>query len=272
MVWSDHYQKQVNRNMGLLTEKDQEILRKACVAVCGLGGLGGVVVENLARLGVESFVLVDHGTFEPTNSNRQIYSFTDTNGRLKTEVTEEFLRRINPAIRTRKYLTMTDQNIGEVLEGVDAVALSIDDIRAIVTLSRAARAKKIPLIEGWAVAYGNVRVFTADTPTLEEVYALPTIGRAVASISDQESRELILHSLRQLQGVEGLAEYYPPPTVERLMQKGEGTTLAPMVWLTCVLMANEIFKVLTGWGSLALAPNFRFYDPMEGRIPGAVKK
>ncbi|MBL0349473.1 MAG: ThiF family adenylyltransferase [Elusimicrobia bacterium] len=122
-----------------------------------LGGLGGVVVENLARLGVESFVLVDHGTFEPTNSNRQIYSFTDTNGRLKTEVTEEFLRRINPAIRTRKYLTMTDQNIGEVLEGVDAVALSIDDIRAIVTLSRAARAKKIPLIEGWAVAQERPR-------------------------------------------------------------------------------------------------------------------
>lgn len=269
-MWSAHFQQLANRNIGMLTEAEQEKLRTSCVAVCGLGGLGGIIAEVLARVGIESMVLLDHGTFEPSNLNRQIFCFNDTNGRNKTDVTEEFLHRINPAIRIRKYLQVSPENVDEVLDGVDVVALSVDDIRAILTLSRAARSKNIALVEGWAVAYGNVRVFNADTPTLEEVYGLPTIGREIASITEAESRELIIYSLMHMQKIEGLRDYYSEATLQRLMTKGEGTTLAPMVWLTSVLMANEVFKVILGWGDLALAPELRFYDAIKHRIPRAV--
>lgn len=268
-MWSEHYLQQVNRNIGLLTEAEQEKLRCSCVAVCGVGGLGGIIAEILARVGVGSMVLLDHGTFEPSNLNRQIFSFDNTDGRYKTDVTEEFLRRINPEIRLRKYLQVSPENVDEFLEGVDVIALTVDDIRAILTLSRAARGKKMPLVEGWAMAYGNVRVFTDATPTLEEVYRLPTVGREVASLTDAECRELMIFSLMHMQKIEGLRDYYSEATLQRMMTKGEGTTLAPMVWLTSVLMANEVFKVILGWGDLALAPELRFYDAIKHRIPRA---
>ena len=270
-MWTQSYQQLVNRNLGLVSESEQEKLRNSCVAVCGLGGLGGIIAEILARTGVENFRLLDHGTFEPTNMNRQIFSFTDTEGRYKTDVTKDYLQRINPAICTENFLQVTPDNTAELLNGVDAVALSVDDIEAIVTLSRAARERNISLVEGWALAYGNVRVFTPDTPSLEEVYNLPTIGQDITSFSKEEQKELLLHSLLSMKNIDGLEDYYPDEATARLQKKGEGTTLAPMVWLTSVLMADEIFKILTGWGKLALAPDFAVYDSIEHRIPGKSK-
>ena len=264
---TDIYQQLTSRNIGLLSEQQQARLKSSCVAVCGLGGLGGAVAEILARTGVGAFKLMDRGTFEPTNLNRQIYCFSDTEDRLKTDVTEEYLKRINPGIKTEKYLEVTDKNIQSLLHGVDAVALCVDAIIPILLLSRVAREKKIPLAESWAVAYGNVRVFNEQTPSLEEVYDFPTIGRDIASISPAEEKELILKSIASMMTLDGLKDFYPDSAVRRMMEKREGTTFAPMVWLSCVMVAFEIIKILLDWGDLALAPRFAVYDCVQHRIP-----
>ena len=210
---------------------------------------------------------MDHGTFEPTNLNRQIYCFTDTNNRLKTDVTEEYLKKINPGIRTEKYLEVTEDNVQSLLNGVDAVALCVDALIPILLLSRVSREKKIPLAESWAVAYGNVRVFNEHTPSLEEVYGFPTISRDIASITPEEEQGLILQSISSMMALDGLKDFYPESAVRRMMEKREGTTLAPMVWLSCVLVAFEIIKILLDWGDLALAPRFAVYDCVHHRIP-----
>ena len=90
----DIYKLITSRNLGLINEDEQEILKNSKVAICGLGGIGSPVAENLVRMGIENFSILDHGTFEPTNSNRQIYSFTHTDGRWKTDVTEEYFHKI----------------------------------------------------------------------------------------------------------------------------------------------------------------------------------
>jgi hypothetical protein len=54
--------------------------------------------------------------------------------------------------------------------------------------------------------------------------------------------------------------------VERLVEKGEGTTFAPMVWLTSVMMSLETIKLILGWGDIALAPGFAVYDPFRHRM------
>ena len=118
-------------------------------------------------------------------------------------------------------------------------------------------------MEGWAVAYGNVRVFNEQTPTLEEAYEFPTIDREISSISEDEAKNLMMQQLMSLQQIPGLAQYYPETAQARLLEKGEGTTLAPIVWLTCVMMSLEVIKILLGWGQLALAPEFAVYDGFE---------
>ncbi|MCP4602456.1 MAG: ThiF family adenylyltransferase, partial [Proteobacteria bacterium] len=231
-MWSKQYRQLSDRNIGLLSEEQQGKLKSSCVAVAGLGGIGSVPAEILARTGIESFKLLDNETFEPTNSNRQIFSFVDTNGKYKTEVTEEYLQKINPDIKTEKFLEITEKNAGDFLRGVDALVLGIDSVIPCLVLSRAARELRIPIIEGWALAFANVRVFTNDTPTLEEVYGFPTVGKEISSITEEEAKELLVQSLMDMQEIDGLREAYPRAATKRLLEKGEGTTFAPMVWMS----------------------------------------
>lgn len=267
-MWSETYKMMVNRNLGLFSEEQQEKLRRSCVAVCGLGGLGGPISEMLCRLGIGSFKLLDHGTFEPTNLNRQIFCFTDTDGRLKTDVTEEYLRRINPEVKTEKYLEVNEENIESFMAGVDVAVLAVDSVIPCIVISRAARRLGIPAVEGWAGVFANARVFTSETPTLEETYNFPTIGRDISSISREEAGQLAIMSLQTVVAqIQGIGDYYQASDWQRLQEKNEGTTLCPCVWLTCALMANETMKIILDWGQLALAPGFAVYDPFGHSIP-----
>ena len=267
-TWSAVYKSMVNRNLGLFSEERQQRIKDSCVALCGLGGVGGPISEILCRLGVGSFKLLDHGAFEPTNTNRQIFCFTDTDGRMKTDVTEEYLRKINPEVKTEKYVEITEENVEPFLEGVDVAVLSIDSAIPCLILGRATRRRGIPLVEGWAGVFGNVRVFTSDTPSLEEVYGFPTVGREISSISEEEAGLLMVQSLRAtVAQIPEVGAYYKDSDWQRLQEKNEGTTLCPCVWLTCVLMANETMKILLDWGKLALAPTFAVYDPFAHQVP-----
>jgi tRNA A37 threonylcarbamoyladenosine dehydratase len=84
------------RNIGFITEAEQELLRRASIFVCGTGGMGGAALMALARAGVGRFVLADIDEFEVSNLNRQVFAFKDTIGRHKAEASAELLRRINP--------------------------------------------------------------------------------------------------------------------------------------------------------------------------------
>ncbi|HDP80730.1 MAG TPA: tRNA threonylcarbamoyladenosine dehydratase [Spirochaetes bacterium] len=76
--------------------KGVELLKKARVAVFGLGGVGSYAVEALARAGVGSLLLVDHDRIEPSNLNRQLFALESTIGRAKTEIAVERVGMINP--------------------------------------------------------------------------------------------------------------------------------------------------------------------------------
>ena len=82
----------------LLGDDGVERLRLARVIVFGVGGVGGYVVEALARAGVGTLELVDDDDVDITNCNRQIIATTGTVGRPKVEVFAERLRSINPDI------------------------------------------------------------------------------------------------------------------------------------------------------------------------------
>ena len=94
-----------SRTAILLGEENLEKLKRARVAVFGVGGVGGYVVEALARSGVGVLDLIDKDTVSESNINRQIIALHSTVGRYKTEVAAERARDINPDICVRVYNT-----------------------------------------------------------------------------------------------------------------------------------------------------------------------
>ena len=260
------YETIISRNLGLINETEQKVLRKSKVAICGLGGIGSPVAENLARMGIGNFSILDHGTFELSNSNRQIYSFTDTDGKWKTDVTEEYFLKINPGVKVEKFTELTMENVGNFLDKADVTILAADALIPILILSREARSRGIPLIESWALAFGNLRVFTKNTPSLEEVYNFPTIGREVDEISPDEQASLLKKSIFDVAAsFDGIMEHYPERAIRKMEEEGVGTTLSPLVWLSSIMMAIETYKILLGKNDLALAPNFQVFDPFKFR-------
>ena len=89
-------QEQLSRTEMLIGEDGVTKLKNARVAVFGIGGVGGYVVEALARSGVGAFDLIDSDTVALSNLNRQIIATRDTIGKYKTEVMRDRIHSICP--------------------------------------------------------------------------------------------------------------------------------------------------------------------------------
>ena len=83
------YDEAFSRNIGWVTSAEQQQLRTKRVAIAGLGGVGGVHLLTLARLGVGAFNIADFDTFDLANFNRQAGALMSTLGRTKTSVMEQ---------------------------------------------------------------------------------------------------------------------------------------------------------------------------------------
>jgi len=93
---SNHYQESFIRNIGIFTESEQEQLKNSTIGVAGVGGVGGLLVERLIRLGVGNIKITDLGTFDQSNLNRQYGSSMLTLERDKAEVVYKAIQEINP--------------------------------------------------------------------------------------------------------------------------------------------------------------------------------
>lgn len=143
------YDEAFSRNLGWLTPHEQRHLRRARVAVAGMGGAGGVHVQALARLGVGALNLTDFDRFELANFNRQAGAALTTVGQPKVEVMRAFALDVNPETDVRVFPDGIDENnLGDYLEGVDVLIDAIDffanGLRP--ALYRAARERGIPVV------------------------------------------------------------------------------------------------------------------------------
>ena len=123
-------------------------LKDCRVAVFGLGGVGGYVVEALARAGVGTLCLVDGDRVAESNINRQILALHTTVGRFKTEVAAERARAIYPHIcadERNLYYDVETQTAVD-LSGYDYVVDAIDSVKSKVLLAVNCNAAGVPLI------------------------------------------------------------------------------------------------------------------------------
>ena len=132
----------------LLGKNALDRLQKARVAVFGLGGVGGYVVEGLARCGVGALDLVDRDIFSISNLNRQILATTGTIGRAKVEAAKERVLTINPDCRVnaRQCFFLPDTKDRFDFREYDYVVDAIDTVTGKLALIETAREAGVPII------------------------------------------------------------------------------------------------------------------------------
>lgn len=141
------------------------------ILVVGLGGLGGFVVEGLARMGATDITLADGNVFDEGNLNRQLFCSRNNIGKSKVD---EVSRILYKNYRTIKVSTVdkkiNESNVDTLLDNADIVFDCVDNIPTKLLLERRCIGRKIPLIHGGVVgALGQVSLIT-DKPILERLF------------------------------------------------------------------------------------------------------
>src|SRR5574343_2053584 len=121
------YDNAFSRNIGWVTEAEQKRLRSVRVAIGGLGGVGGVHLLTLARLGIGKFSIADFDVFDIVNFNRQVGALVSTIGHSKLNVLAEMVRDINPEIDLALFPGgVQAEDLDAFLDGVDVYVDGLD--------------------------------------------------------------------------------------------------------------------------------------------------
>lgn len=144
-----------SRTENLIGTNKAEKLYGAKVAVFGLGGVGGYVVEALARAGVGTLIIIDGDSVAESNINRQIIALTSTVGMDKTAAFEKRISDINPCAKVVSYkLFYTAENADSVdISGCDYVVDAIDTVSSKLEIIKRAKGINVPVIS--AMGAGN---------------------------------------------------------------------------------------------------------------------
>jgi molybdopterin/thiamine biosynthesis adenylyltransferase len=258
------YEKFFERNFGVLTSEEQQLVRNARVVIVGCGGIGGVVAIALARSGLEHFVLYEYDTYQPSNMNRQIECFTNTLGSNKAVTIKEALLKINPEIE----ITLCDRALkpGEISEAIqqgDVVLPAADEWPLSIVILDTAKDLGVPAILAYPVgALARVSTFLPESPYASECLVMPyrfPYAELKAFMDNPNNRRIL-----QYYRTEGAW------TQEWFESWCEGTLphaqLCSPVWITGALATMEIIKVVSGKWKPVVAPRYWHITPTGARI------
>lgn len=132
----------------LLGDKAMEKLKQSRVAVFGVGGVGGYVVEALVRSGIGTIDVFDKDTVSVSNINRQIIATTDTVGKSKVAVIKERAMSINPEVKINAYecFYLPENADNYDFSEYDYIVDAVDTVTAKIEIIKRAKEKGIPVI------------------------------------------------------------------------------------------------------------------------------
>ena len=247
------YDQAFSRNIGWVTGPEQQTLRNKCVAIAGLGGVGGAHLMTLTRLGIGAFHVADFDTFDVPNTNRQTGAGTRNLGRSKTDALSEMALDVNPGLKLKIYAEgISAANIAAFLEGVDLYVDGLDffafEARAMVFAECAKRG--IPAITVAPLGMGAALLnFLPGHMTFEEYF-----GWAGCSEHEMALRFLIGLSPARLHS----AYLVDPAAIDLKARRGPSTGMA------CALCAGiagtEALKILLKRGGVSTAPHGMHFD------------
>ena len=242
-----------DRNLGWFTEKEQQSLRGKTIAIAGMGGVGGVHLLTLVRLGFSKFRIADLDVFEVPNFNRQVGAMMSTLDQPKVAVLARMAKDINPQVEITEFAAgVTAENLDDFLRGADLFIDGFDffvlDIRR-QTFARC-RALGIPAMTAAPVGMGVAfLLFTADSMTFEDYFRF-------------EGKSELRQYINFLMGLapSGMHRAYlvDPSRLDIARRKAPSTMIG--VQLCASFTAAQAVKLLLGRGPVKAAPFHYHFD------------
>ena len=253
------YQDAFSRNIGWVTTAEQAQLRGKRLAIAGMGGVGGVHLLTLARLGIAAFHIADFDTFAIENFNRQVGATVSTIGRPKVEILAAMVRDINPQAEVRIFpLGVDDSNLADFFTGVDLYVDGLDFFAFSARQSTFAACAKlgVPAVTAAPLGMGAaVLTFLPGKMTFEEYFQW-------GSLPDDEK------ALRFLLGLAPAGLHGPylvdPSAVNLAEQRGPSTIIGCQ--LCAGVAAAEALKILLGRGNVLAAPRGFHFDAYRNKF------
>ena len=260
------YDRIYSRNIGIFNESEQEKLHRAKIGIIGIGGVGGLLAERLLRLGIGQLKIIDPGTFEESNLNRQFSSSMTNLGHYKIEEVYRQIKDINPQAKI-------DYNTTGINTDADAVHFAIDCDLVIdemdfglfkqsIWLQRAARHDGKYYFFTSAIGFGAlIVIFAPEGMTLEQYDGLPPNANLTAFKKIKVPLERVLPIIPS----------YAPVTTRKALQeiyKGAGAvpTVSIGVGLASILAGNEAINIILQKREIVTAPRYTYIDLMDRKF------
>ena len=253
------YDEAFSRNIGWVTRDEQQALRRKRVAIAGMGGVGGVHLLTLARLGVGAFHIADFDHFGVANFNRQAGAMVSTLGRPKAEVLSAMARDINPDIEIRSFPEgVSEGNLGEFLAGVDVYVDGLDffafDARQ-VTFA-ACDAAGVPAVTAAPLGMGTaVLNFLPGQMSFEQYFQW----------GDRTDDERAVRFLVGLAPAGAHRRYLVDPSTVNLSER-RGPSSIMGCQLCAGVAATEALKIMLRRGEVLAAPHGFQFDAYRNKL------
>ncbi|MEW5943476.1 MAG: ThiF family adenylyltransferase [Pseudomonadota bacterium] len=259
MARSFSYSEAFSRNIGWVTSQEQEVLRHKRIAIAGMGGVGGVHLLTLARLGIGAFNIADFDVFDMANFNRQAGAAMSSLGRPKAEVMASMAKDINPELDIRIFPEgIGKDNLAAFFADVD---LYVDGLDFFVFPTRQATFAAcaelgIPAVTAAPLGMGTaVLNFMPGGMTFEEYFRL-------GDLPEEEK------ALRFLLGLAPAGLHFgylaDPSRVDLANHRGPSTAMACQ--LCAGVAATEALKILLNRGNVRAAPHGLHFDAYRGKL------
>ena len=246
---------QFSRTQLLYGQDNMRRLAASRVAVFGIGGVGGYVVEALARSGVGALDLIDDDRVCITNLNRQILATRKTVGKYKVDAAEERIREINPQCEVRTYKTFYLPETQDQFDfhDYDYVVDAIDTVSGKLAIIENAKKAGVPVIS--SMGAGNkvepaalevADIYETSVCPLARVMRRECRKRGITSLKVVYSREAPIRPLEDMSISCRQHCVCPPGTVRKCTQRRDipgSTAFVPSA--AGLIIAGEVVKDLT---------------------------
>ena len=248
-----------SRNIGLLSEHEQAQLLQARVAVVGAGGVGGLHILTLARLGLGKFNIADPDNFEAANVSRQFGAANSTYGRNKADVLAEMVQDINPQAEVTIFTEgVTEQNLDEFL-GDSKVLVDGIDFFEFTTRRKifiAAREKGIYAVTCAPLGFGStLQTFSPDGMDFDTYFGT----------NENQSYERNLAAFAAGLAPNPYHISYLDVSKVRMTEK-TGPAVAPACTLAASLLSTEVVKIITESQKVYAVPHYIQVDMYKRQL------
>ena len=253
------YGQAFSRNVGWVSHEEQALLRGKRVAIAGMGGVGGVHLMTLARLGIGAFHIADFDVFDIVNFNRQAGATLSTLGQPKVDVMAGMAKDINPEVDIKIFSQgVNSTNLADFLAGVDVYIDGLDffAFAARQATFTACNDAGIPAITAAPLGMGTALLnFLPGQMSFERYFGW-------AGCSDDEKAVRFLVGLAPA-GLHRRA-LVDPSKVNLVERRGPSCVMGCQ--LCAGVAATEALKILLGRGRVRAAPHGFQFDAYRSKL------